>query len=54
MLYQEAVKTVQVTERKISVLQEKVSLASRELSVLGRRLVAAREVLAVLEKEGTA
>jgi hypothetical protein len=53
-LYEDAVKHLQSVERKISLLQERVSVASRELSVLGRQLVAARQVLAVLEKEGSA
>jgi hypothetical protein len=54
MLYNEALKTVQSIERKISSHQEKVSVLSRELASLGRQLFAARQVVAVLEKEGSA
>ena len=54
MLYNEALKTVASIERKISSHQERVSVLSRELASLGRQLFAARQVVAVLEKEGSA
>jgi hypothetical protein len=53
-LYEDAVKHIQSVERKISVLQSASRSPGRELSALGRQLVAARQALAILEKEGSA
>ena len=51
-LYEQALRAVQVTERRISATQEKISIFSRELIALSRQRAAERQALDVLEKEG--
>ena len=51
-LYEQVLKTVQATEKRMSVAQEKISILSRELISLGRQHAAERDALAALEKDG--
>jgi hypothetical protein len=51
-LYEQALKAVQTTEKRISAAQEKVSFFSRELADLGHRYAAERRALDALEKGG--